>query len=135
MGTLIGRRLGLLRGLGLLLLLIAISTSLARAQTPAPPSGQAAARTAVALEGEIEIIHEDFGQSGRYRYFLKTSAGRRLTLHFAKHPPTNLLTGDHVSVHGAQSGTTIMLASGGNVTNLARTQPPPPHQRDRSPIP
>jgi M6 family metalloprotease-like protein len=126
MGTLDRRRFGVLRGLGLLLLLVAISVGPARAQLNAPAQGQATAGTAVALEGEIEIIHEDFKNSGRYLYFLKTSAGRRLTLHFAKHPPTNLLTGDHVSVRGSQSGTTVMLASGGNVTNLARTQPPAP---------
>jgi M6 family metalloprotease-like protein len=126
MGTLDRRRFGVLRGLGLLLLLVAISAGPARAQAPEPTQGQTAAGSAVALEGEIEIIHEDFKNSGRYLYFLKTSAGKRLTLHFAKHPPTNLLTGDHVSVRGSQSGATIMLASGGNVTNLARTQPPPP---------
>jgi hypothetical protein len=57
---------------------------------------------------------------------LKTSDGRRVRLHFAKHPPTNLLTGDHVSVHGSQSGVSMMLASGGIVTNFAKTQPPPP---------
>jgi hypothetical protein len=125
MGTLDRRRFGVLRGLGLLLLLVAISAGPARAQAPEPTQGQTAAGSAVALEGEIEIIHEDFKNSGRYLYFLKTSAGRRLALHFAKHPPTNLLTGDHIRVHGSQSGTTIMLASGGNVTNLANTQPPP----------
>src|SRR6266851_2378150 len=89
MGTLKGRRFGfgLLLGLGLLLLLVTISTGPARAEPPTPAQGQAAG-AAVALEGEIEIIHEDFKNSGRYLYFLKTSDGRRIALHFAKHPPT-----------------------------------------------
>jgi M6 family metalloprotease-like protein len=127
MGTLDGRRFGLLRGLGLLLLLVAVSAGPARAESSVAAPGQAAAGTAVALEGEIEILHEDLNNhSSRYRYFVKTSNGRRLTLHFVKHPPTNLLTGDHVSVHGSQSGTTITLASGVSVANLSKFSKPQP---------
>jgi gametolysin peptidase M11 len=76
----------------------------------------------VELEGELEILHEDFAHSSRYLYFLKTAAGR-FRLRFAKNPPTHLLTGDHVKVRGQRSGASLMLASGG-VANLSRTQPP-----------
>jgi hypothetical protein len=88
---------------------------------------QSLSARAVNADGVIEILHEDLtNNSSRYLYFLKTADGRRVRLRFAKHPPTNLLTGDHVSVHGSQSGATITLASRGNLMNLAKTQPPPP---------
>src|SRR5712692_2517017 len=106
----------LLLGLSFLLFAISASESTSRAQ--------ATAGTAVDLEGEIEIIHEDYGNSGRYLYYLDT-AGGRIPLHFVKNPPTHLLTGDHVRVKGQQSGGTVTLASGGNVTNLSKTPPPP----------
>jgi M6 family metalloprotease-like protein len=87
---------------------------------------QSLSARAVNADGVIEILHEDLtNNSSRYLYFLKTADGRRVRLHFAKHPPTNLLTGDHVSVRGSQSGMSIILASGANVMNLAKTQPPP----------
>lgn len=137
MGTLNGRRFGLglllgLLGLGLLLLLVIIPVSAACAQPAAPAPGQATVGTAVALQGELEILHEDLNNgSGRYLYFLKTSDGRRVRLHFARHPPTNLLTGDQVSVHGAQSGAIITLASGDSAslrpltTTVSSTAPLP----------
>jgi len=88
---------------------------------------QSLSARAVNADGVIEILHEDLtNNSSRYLYFLKTADGRRVRLRFAKHPPTNLLTGDHIRVHGQPSGASMMLASGGNVTNLAKTQPPPP---------
>jgi M6 family metalloprotease-like protein len=88
---------------------------------------QSLSSRAVNADGVIEILHEDLtNNSSRYLYFLKTADGRRVRLHFAKHPPTNLLTGDHVSVHGSQSGVSMVLVAGANVTNVAKTQPPPP---------
>jgi hypothetical protein len=98
-----------------LLLAISVSESTSRAQAAA----------AVDLDGQFEVLHEDFGQSGRYLYFLNTSGGR-IPLHFNSKPPTNLLTGDHVRVHGnVDKNGTVILASGGNVTNLSKTPPPP----------
>jgi hypothetical protein len=80
---------------------------------------QSLSARAVNADGVIEILHEDLtNNSSRYLYFLKTADGRRVRLHFAKHPPTNLLTGDHVSVHGSQSGVSMMLTSVGIVTKL-----------------
>ncbi len=102
----------LLLGLSFLLLAISVSEGTARSQ---PSALSAAAGAEVELEGAIEIIHEDFGKSGRYLYYLNTPGGR-VPLHFVKNPPTHLLTGDHVRVRGQQSGGTLILASGGSVT-------------------
>jgi M6 family metalloprotease-like protein len=78
---------------------------------------------AVAREGELVILHEDFKDHGRYLYFLKTRDGSQIPLHFRAHPPTNLLTGARIRVRGERSGGTLMLASGagGNVTALTTT--------------
>jgi hypothetical protein len=87
-------------------------------------SAESAAAT-VDADGAIEILHEDFNNhSGRYLYFLKTSDGRRVRLHFAKHPPASLLTGDHVRVRGRQSGGTLILASGGGASVMPLTAQP-----------
>ena len=108
--------LNLLLGLSLLLFAISISEGTARAQ---PSALSAAAGTAVDVEGEFVIIHEDFKHSGRYLYFLNTSSGQ-VPLHFNSKAPTNLLTGTHVRVQGTvdQSGT-LILASGGSVTTTS----------------
>ena len=116
------------------LLTLSVSITQANAQslpsTGAPgPDGTADTNplaTRSSLTGELEIRHEDFAHSARYLYFLKTADGRRVRLRFAKHPPTDMLTGDHVSVRGTQSGTSIMLASGGSVTNLSKLSKPQP---------
>jgi hypothetical protein len=105
----------LLLGLSFLLFAISASEGTARSQ---PSALSAAAGAEVEFEGAIEIIHEDFGKSGRYLYYLNTSGGR-VPLHFVKNPPTRLLTGDHVRVRGQQSGGTLILASGGSVTTLS----------------
>src|SRR5713101_5212397 len=71
-----------------------------------PATGVAAAESEVGssrrvqLEGELEILDQDFEHWSRYLYFLKLSDGTRLELHFLKHPPTNLLTGDHIRIDG-----------------------------------
>jgi len=76
----------------------------------------------VEAEGVLEILHQDFPHSGRYLYFLKMPDGTRVPLHFKSRPPTNLLTGDYVRVHGQPSGGTIMLDSGGtSVTTTSKT--------------
>lgn len=90
----------------------------------ARPATSAVASAPVELEGVIEIIHEDFGKSGRYLYYLNTSDGR-VPLHFDKNPPTHLLTGDRVLIQGQRSGRTLALASGAGVSKLSKTPPPP----------
>src|SRR5437773_7998453 len=91
-----------------------------------PAGAQAAAQSgvgpdqAVQLEGELEIIHQDFKDGrGRYLYSLKLSDGTRVPLHFLKKPPTHLLTGDHVRAKGQLSNGSLLLYSGR--TNVKKT--------------
>lgn len=91
--------------------------------------GQSATSASVVADtdGELEILHQDLNDnSSRYLYFLKKSNGSRIRLRFKSRAPTNLLTGDHVRVHGAQSGATITLASGGSVTTFSKFAKPQP---------
>ena len=77
------------------------------------------------LEGEIEIVHQDFLDGhGRFVYTLKQADGTHVPLKFAKNPPTHLLTGDHVQVNGQLSGGSLLLYSGG--TNVNKTPNPTP---------
>jgi len=86
----------------------------------------------VQLEGELEIVHQDYKDGhGQFVYTLKQADGTRVPLRFVKHPPTHLLTGDHVRANGLLSGGNLILYSGS--TNLAKTTtnsngktPPPP---------
>src|SRR5712692_2522249 len=74
----------------------------------------------VQLEGQLEIVHQDFKDGhGRFVYTLKQADGTRVPLQFVKHPPTHLLTGDHVRVTGQRSGGGLLLYSGS--TNVRKT--------------
>ena len=87
----------------------------------------------VQLEGELEIIHQDFKDGrGRYLYSLKLSDGTRVPLHFLKKPPTHLLTGDHVRAKGQLSNGSLLLYSGR--TNVKKTTGVQ-RQRHRFPCP
>src|SRR5947209_6404008 len=68
----------------------------------------------VQLEGQLEIVHQDYKDGhGKFVYSLKQTDGTRVRLQFVKHPPTHLLTGDHVRVTGQRSGGSLILYSGG----------------------
>src|SRR6266849_4473809 len=86
----------------------------------------------VQLEGELEIVHQDFKDGhGRFVYSLKLADGSRIPLQFVKHPPTHLLTGDHVRANGQLSGGSLTLYSGSTsltkttTTSNGKTPPPP----------
>jgi hypothetical protein len=64
----------------------------------------------VALEGQLDVLHEDRADGDRYLYVLQTTA-ERLSLHFAADPPT-LMTGSRVKVHGVRVGQALALDSG-----------------------
>lgn len=87
----------------------------------------------VQLEGELEILQQDFKDGrGPLFYFLKLPDGTRVPLNFVKHPPTHLLTGDHVRANGQLSGGSLTLYSGSTsltkttTTSNAKPGPPPP---------
>ena len=68
------------------------------------------------LDGELEIVHQDFPDGhGRFVFTLKQVDGTRVPMQFAKHPPTHLLTGDHVRANGQMLNGNLLLYSGGNV--------------------
>jgi hypothetical protein len=102
-------------------------------ETPAAAAqSQVGPNQRVQLEGELEILHQDFKDRGLYFYFLKTADGTRVPLHFVKQPPTHLLTGDHVRANGQLSGGSLTLYSGSTsltkttTTSNAKPAPPPP---------
>lgn len=90
--------------------LMLLGSTSALSQTSANP---ATGSQHVRLEGQLEIIHQDFKDGrGRTLYFLKRSDGHRVPLQFSKEPPTRFLTGDHVRADGKLSGSSVILYSG-----------------------
>jgi hypothetical protein len=104
---------------------ILLATTFAFAHNPGADSVDATAAAQwkagapqIQLEGQIEIVHQDFKDGhGKFVYTLKQADGTRVPLQFVKHPPTHLLTGDHVQVSGQRSSGGLILYSGGNVKN------------------
>jgi NPCBM-associated, NEW3 domain of alpha-galactosidase len=75
-----------------------------------PPAVQTYVEEAVAVEGELEVLHEDRNRASRYLYFLH-AAGQRLALHFAAEPP-DAVSGTPVRVSGLRLGQALALESG-----------------------
>ncbi len=74
------------------------------------------------LDGEMQVFHEDYAKSSRYRHFLQT-ATERLSLHFAVEAP-QLPTGTHVRVRGVRLGQALALdGTGGSVQPLSSVAP------------
>jgi hypothetical protein len=88
--------------------------------TATAAQAQAGQGQSVQLEGELEIIYQDF-KDGRHplSYSLKRSDGTRVPLQFVKEPPTHLLSGAHVRASGQMSGGSLILYSGS--TNVKQT--------------
>ena len=85
----------------------------ANSTDPAAAAQWKAGAPQVQLEGQIEIVHQDFPDGhGKFVYTLKQADGTRVPLQFVKHPPTHLLTGDHVQATGQRSGGGLILYSG-----------------------
>ena len=107
--------------------LILLGSTFVFAQTTGSPAAAAQSQVRtnqpVQLEGELEIIYQDFKDGhGRFFYSLKLSDGTRVPLHFTKQPPTHLLTGDHVRANGQLSCGSLTLYSGS--TSLTKTTTP-----------
>lgn len=74
----------------------------------------------VQLDGQIEIVHQDFPDGhGKFVFTLKQADGTRVPMKFAKHPPTHLLTGEHVRANGQLLGGNLLLYSGNS--NVSKT--------------
>jgi len=88
--------------------------------TAAAAQSQIGQGQGVQLEGELEIIYQDF-RDGHHSlsYSLKRSDGTRVPLQFVKEPPTHLLSGAHVRASGQMSGGSLILYSGS--TNVKQT--------------
>lgn len=87
-----------------------------------PAAVQSYVEEEVGLEGELEVLHEDYARRSRYVHFLQTST-ERLSLHFAGAAP-QLLTGTRVRVRGVRLGGAIALdGSGGSVQVLTQIAP------------
>lgn len=97
-------------------------------ETRAVDHSQVGQSQRVQLEGELQVLYQDFKDRARISYTLKLADGTRVPLHFVKNPPTHLLTGDHVRADGQLSGSSLLLYSG--KTNLSpnnqKPSPPPP---------
>jgi hypothetical protein len=111
----------------LLTILLLIGSKLGISQNGPANTGSPAAQSQVQLEGELEILHQDFNDGrGHYLYFLKRSDGSRVPLQFMKRPPTHLLTGARVRATGQRSGGSLVLYSGASgSTSLTATSTGP----------
>jgi M6 family metalloprotease-like protein len=91
----------------------------------------------VQLQGELEIVHQDFPDGhGRFVFTLKRSDGTRVPMQFAKRPPTHLLTGDHVRANGQLLNGNLLLYSGTtSVTKTTGTNKQPPSPTPSIPVP
>src|SRR5262245_2176111 len=82
------------------------------------PDVSALVEDEVTHEGELEVLHADSPDGSRYLYGLRTPAGDRLSLHFARSAPA-LLTGDRVRVRGVRVERALALGGAEAVTLLA----------------
>lgn len=71
----------------------------------------------VQLEGELEVLNKDFKDHAEVSYTLKLANGDRIPMQFAKEPPGQFVTGDHVQAEGDLSGNTLLLYTGSNLTS------------------
>jgi hypothetical protein len=87
-----------------------------------PASIQSDVEAEVTLDGVLQVFHEDYAKTSRYRHFLQTTT-ERLSLHFAKEAP-KLLTGTRVRVRGVRLGQDLALnGTGGTVQALSSIAP------------
>src|SRR5947207_1348564 len=106
--------------LGLLAVLGLVTVASGFAQVSSAAAQWKPGAPQVQLQGQIEIVHQDYKDGhGKFVYTLKQADGTRTPMLFVKHPPTHLLTGDHVRVTGQKSGGSLLLYSGN--TNVLKT--------------
>jgi gametolysin peptidase M11 len=71
--------------------------------------------------GVLQVLMEDRSDGARLHYGLKT-ASERLSLHFARIAPTNLLTGSRVRVQGVRVGNSLALDCCNSTTTTSSLQ-------------
>ena len=74
-----------------------------------PSQVQGALEQGQQAAGVLQVMMEDRNDGARLHYRLKTAMGH-LSLHFAQHAPTHLLTGTQVRVKGVRVGSAMALA-------------------------
>jgi hypothetical protein len=88
----------------------------------APSHATPAAGKSVALDGELDVMVEDYADGHSHtRHYLKTTRGR-VELKFA-HPPKGLRSGTRVRVHGQAQGAVLALDGADSVQTLALASP------------
>lgn len=85
----------------------------------------------VELEGELEVLHEDSADGGRYLYFLKNN-GKRYRLQMDDTQPVYLPTGTKVRVKGVKKGTYLALGKGKNNIKTVASAPSPTALNEQS---
>jgi hypothetical protein len=85
-----------------------------RVRSGVPASVQVHIEEATALEGTLEILHEDGANYSRFHYYLHTKIGTLRLSFVGGDTPDHLITGAHVRVKGVRVGQT--LAAGGSTS-------------------
>jgi hypothetical protein len=91
-----------------------------------PVSVQPQVEEQLATQGDLEVLEEDYLKEHRLRFFLKEHNGRRMSLHFAEHPPA-LRSGSKVRVKGVKVGDAMALDSGSTSSVEVMAVPPLPN--------
>lgn len=100
--------------------LLSAAITLGAAMGQAHAAAPSASSSAVELEGDVHINIEDYAQSSRTRYFLKTAKGS-LELKPGRGQEKDLKPGARVRVRGVKSGE--MLALDGTTTTVSAPAP------------
>jgi hypothetical protein len=88
-----------------------------RVRATLPPEVAKHVEDDVTLEGELDVLHEDYAVGGRYVHWLKTPAGR-LLISFAGAAPS-LSTGDRVRVRALRVLHALAVGGPGQLSVLA----------------
>ena len=98
------------------------ATVSAQVRASLPPRAQRYVEEEVTLEGEVEVLHADGPDGGRYIHSLRV-AGSRLSMHFAGTPPP-FQTDDRVRVRGVRVLKALAAQASGSITALAAAAVP-----------
>jgi hypothetical protein len=83
-----------------------------------PPEALRYVEEDVTLDGELDVLHEDYGNGGRYVHWLKLG-GARLSVNFATQAPPLLQSGDRVRVRALRVEQALAVGDVSQVEVLA----------------